>query len=1030
MRPQVDVLLLLLALLAATVAPARGQLPADARWQTMETQHFRITYEAGLEELARHAAASAERAHGALAVFVARAPRGTIDIVLADNVDFTNGYAMPFPANRVVLYVKPPVDVLELQYMADWIDLVVIHELAHIFHLDVAGGVGNALRAVFGRLPAPWPFFPAVGTPGWSIEGLATGVESALTGFGRVHGSYQEMVVRTAALQDRIDDIHRLGAVSPLWPGGTRIYIYGSLFMDFLARRYGPDATARIVRGTAGSIIPPPLWFGSVARRTLGVSFAEAYAEWERELDERYSALSAELAAEGLTTGEPLTGHGAWALHPRHSRDGASIAYAANDWRSSPRVRVIDAGTGAERWSRRANGLSALAWLPDGRVVTSDIEYVDAFRVFSDVRTAGEGGGRVTRSARVQDPDASPDGRRVVAVENAGGTNRIVQVDIASGAIHPVTPFDSTVHWSLPRYAPDGARIAASRWRRGGESDIVVLDTLGRVLVEVTRGPGISAAPAWSPDGRWILFWSDRTGIPNLYAAEVGQMGGDHAGGGGPLPGARLPRLRQVTSVLSGAYHPDVSPDGRWIAFTSYQHDGFRIERMPFDTTTWRDPMPDHFAEIVEGREHAEALSPGTPFMQEVAAAAAAAETAAGPGRPYRPLRHLRPYGWLPTYRTGDVGRFVGAWTYGADLVGRHAWDAGVSVAPSSGRTEGQARYSYRGFPTIPGIGMHPSLSLLADRDWEVRAREALTGRRIDEREDRAEVAVSLDRPRFRSRTGGALGGELVRRSRTLLNYPAGTQLRDPDDDLIGVRAATYYARFVSPPRAISRENGVLLQVNARRRWDRNIREAVIEGRPVVYDGGYRELSTWSAAYLALPLPGFARHVVAVRASGLYRAGPGAALSSIGGVSGSYFGLGLPGVVDDIGGTSRLLPLRGFGEGVRMGTRAWTASAEYRLPLAMIAAGLPPLPLFLDRLSAALFLDAGNAWCDPATTARLHPDFCRSAASHPPLMAAGAEATLLLSAYNVPLPLRFGAGAPLRGSDGRPRAYLLVSPGF
>jgi hypothetical protein len=1026
--PLAAILLLLTSALSVS-----AQLAADATWRTIESQHFRITYEEGLEEIARHAATSAERAHAALAVFVAQAPRGTIDIVVADNVDFTNGFATPFPANRVVIYVKPPVDVLELQYTADWVDLVIIHELAHIFHLDVAGGLGNALRAVFGRLPAPWPFFPAVGTPVWSIEGLATGVESALTGYGRVHGSYHEMVVRTAVLQGRMDDIHRLGAVSPIWPGGARVYIYGSLFMDYLTRRYGPDATARIVRSLAGSIIPPPLWFGGVARRALGVTFAQAYADWERELDARYADLAAELTAVGLTAGEPLTHHGAYALHPRFSPDGSSIAYAANDWRTAARLRVVDAQTGVERWSRRVNGLSGLAWLPDGSVITSQLEYVDAFRIYSDVHVVARNGvRRITRSARIQDPDVSRDGRHVVAIENSGGSNRIVRIDLATQAVRPLVDFDPDVHWALPRLSPDGSRIAVGRWARGGEYDIVVLDTLGRAIINVTRGAGISAAPAWSPDGRWILFWSDRTGIPNIYAAEIARMGGDFAGDGRPLPGALLPPLRQVTNVLTGAYFPDVSPDGRWIAFAAYNDDGFRIERMPFDPAQWRDPMPEHSAELAEERGAYETTSPATPFTAEVAAAAANADTVSGDAGPYRPLRHMRPYGWLPVYESDDAGRFFGVWSYGADLVGRHAWSGTASIDPRSGRTQGGLRYNYRGLPTLPGIGVHPRIALSADRDWGVVLRDPQNRRWVEEREDRAEVALNLDRPRIRSRTGIAVGAEVVRRSRHLQGFPAGTTLRDPDDDLLGIRASTFFARFVSPPRAISRENGGLLQVNARQRWDRNVRHTTIENRPVTFDGGYSEISSWNAAYLALPLPGFARHVLAARASGLFRDGPGAGLSSIGGVGGSAFGLGVPGIIDDFGGTARLLPVRGFEPGARQGTRAWTASAEYRLPIALVGRGLPPLPIFVDRIAAATFLDAGHAWCDVTTAQRFAAGVCSTSAADTPLFAAGVETSLFLAAYGFTVPLRFGAAVPLHtdATTRRLRGYILISPGF
>ena len=241
----IRVLIAVLIALAGSAVPASAQLPADASWRTISSAHFRVTYEAGLEPLARHAAASAERAHVALAALVGNAPRGTIDIVLADNTDQSNGYATPFPSNRIVVYAKPPVDLLELQYTRDWIELVVTHELAHVFHLDATSGFGRLVRTIFGRAPLPWPVFPAVGVPLWNVEGLAVGAESAVTGLGRVHGSYNEMVVRTAALAGHLDEYDRLGSTSPGWPGGSRVYVYGSLFMDYLARRYGADAAAR-----------------------------------------------------------------------------------------------------------------------------------------------------------------------------------------------------------------------------------------------------------------------------------------------------------------------------------------------------------------------------------------------------------------------------------------------------------------------------------------------------------------------------------------------------------------------------------------------------------------------------------------------------------------------------------------------------------------------------------------------------------------------------------------------------------------
>ncbi|MFS8638090.1 MAG: hypothetical protein FWJ74_08380, partial [Gemmatimonadota bacterium] len=172
-------------LLLATGSASWAQVPPDAEWRTLDTEHFRITFPRGLEALARHTAERAEIAYGRLASRLAPPPSGTIDILLTDFIDVSNGSATPFPSNRIVVYARPPVDEPRLAYFGDWIDLVVTHELAHVFHLDGANGLGRALRRVLGRYPWSWPVFPAIESPQWAIEGIATHMESALTGAGR-----------------------------------------------------------------------------------------------------------------------------------------------------------------------------------------------------------------------------------------------------------------------------------------------------------------------------------------------------------------------------------------------------------------------------------------------------------------------------------------------------------------------------------------------------------------------------------------------------------------------------------------------------------------------------------------------------------------------------------------------------------------------------------------------------------------------------------------------------------------------------
>jgi len=66
-----------------------------------------------------------------------------------------------------------------------------------------------------------------------------------------------------------------------------------------------------------------------------------------------------------------------------------------------------------------------------------------------------------------------------------------------------------------PRLSPDGSRIAVSMADQ--DQDIYIFDIARRMLTPLTFGPASEQFPIWTPDGRHVLFRSDRAGIPNLF---------------------------------------------------------------------------------------------------------------------------------------------------------------------------------------------------------------------------------------------------------------------------------------------------------------------------------------------------------------------------------------------------------------------------------------------------------------------------------------------------------------------------------
>ncbi len=253
--------------LASMPGTAFAQIPPGEAWRTLDTEHFRITYPADLLDLAQRAGQRAEVAWAALAREFIDPPKGRVDLVVTDHADISNGFSRVFPSNRIVIFAPPPVDGFGLPHMDEWMELVVTHELAHIFHQDYAGNLGGVLRTIFGRVPLEWPFFPGASTPGWVVEGIATYYESELTQAGRVRGSFHEMVVRTAILEGRFETIDQTSGDSPTWPGGQRYYVYGSLFLKHLMDRHGPEAMGAFVEAVADQWIPYRL--NAAAKRGL-----------------------------------------------------------------------------------------------------------------------------------------------------------------------------------------------------------------------------------------------------------------------------------------------------------------------------------------------------------------------------------------------------------------------------------------------------------------------------------------------------------------------------------------------------------------------------------------------------------------------------------------------------------------------------------------------------------------------------------------------------------------------------------------
>jgi dipeptidyl aminopeptidase/acylaminoacyl peptidase len=106
--------------------------------------------------------------------------------------------------------------------------------------------------------------------------------------------------------------------------------------------------------------------------------------------------------------------------------------------------------------------------------------------------------------------------------------------------------------------SPDGAWVAYTQTRAVMEADkseqlthIYLARADGSRRFQLTQGDKSCTSPAFSPDGAFVYFLSERTGKPNLFRIRV--------------DGGEAERLTDWKGSI-GAFR--VSPDGKWVAFT------------------------------------------------------------------------------------------------------------------------------------------------------------------------------------------------------------------------------------------------------------------------------------------------------------------------------------------------------------------------------------------------------------------------------------------------------------------------------
>ncbi|MBI4544558.1 MAG: PD40 domain-containing protein [Gemmatimonadetes bacterium] len=535
-------------------------------WQVLSGEHVDVYYYPEGETLARLTLAYAEESYRFLERKFQHHPFRRIPlIVYSSDQHFEQTNVFPgFIPEGVLGFTEYLKRRVALPFRGDYAQYrhTLRHELVHAFQLSKLSEVQSLHPRQ--RRVSPQQIH-------WWTEGLAEFWSSAQT-------PEDDMFVRDLVLTGKLPTIRQFNYLYSFasYPLGAELHKY-------LAGRFGEEYIVELYE---------EYWkydsFEQALEATLGVDLDRLSREFRYELEQRYFPIYAQRAP--LEVGAVPVVHKGGAnfkpvlyLPPGDSVPELLFLSPRSGYTNIYRTRLDEGEKGISavvEGERSAEFESFHAYesridVSSGGVVAFISKYMERDALFLWNLQKAEIVGRYQWPDLVglKSPSWDPTGTKVVFEGlSTAGFSDLYTVNFTSHERAALT--GDRYRDEDPDWAPDGRSIvfASDRTRFGvdGHKNLFVLDLETRQLRYLTYGSWNDQDPRWSRDGKRIAFSSDRGGIYDIYAV-------DAAGNG-----------RRLTDMAGGEFDPEWLPGDRGLVFTGFSEGTFRIYKysFPADTAT------------------------------------------------------------------------------------------------------------------------------------------------------------------------------------------------------------------------------------------------------------------------------------------------------------------------------------------------------------------------------------------------------------------------------------------------------------
>ncbi|CBH25153.1 conserved hypothetical protein, secreted [Salinibacter ruber M8] len=684
---------LLAGALALAAPAAQAQISYDARYRPqadyrlVDTDRFEWIYPAGADTTT----ALFENA-------LRRSFQSTRSVVGTDGADFelpvvvdpisgrANGFVTPVNF-RSHLFPAHPTFSFGAKFDS-WAQTVAPHELTHAMHFEIDSGVGlggllglfsgDASRFVHGLAPRGW------------FEGIAVYRESHLEPeAGRLDAPLQVMKYRAALGSGDPWSVGEVMHGSVFERPSRRHYLGGGQLIEHMAQERGSTDFFR--RATRWHHRLPFLGFGMALWMGTGqtpAQLSDSFLDEEKQEERRRLDSLRQAAEQGIT--DPTVVAGTEGLHVRRPywlSDSTLVAYASG-YATRPGFYRIDVHTGErEVISHQATTQGRTYALgPDTTALYfarqhPDLLVPDATTLKTHRLNLRTGETRLVSETSGAFTPARAPGGPVWAARRDGSFSELVTLGEERATLRAHRP---GLRYKQVVPSPSGDTIAVLA-NAGETQGLYRFDPSTSTLEPWLRFEGGSIYDVtWGPEGRYVLFAADPSGIANVYALD--RRDGD---------------VRRLTTVRYGALEPTLSPGRERVAFARYRHERFELATVPFRPDSPR-PVADTERDwaprggvltasadsAAGGRAGAERRVSGTDgASQNGLPSGRDAASLRAQSRPYEAWRHLFPRSATPVLRGAwdllgtsvdgeNLGLGPGLKVSGADPLGRWAYNA------------------------------------------------------------------------------------------------------------------------------------------------------------------------------------------------------------------------------------------------------------------------------------------------------------------------------------------------------------------